>query len=47
MTCNASLIAIDPGPLINSLWLDDELESSLYLDAVVTVVDSKYFLTVP
>jgi len=33
----------DPGPLAKSLWLDDALESSLYLDAIITIVDAKYF----
>jgi len=33
----------DPGPLAKSLWLDDSLESSLYLDAVITIVDAKNF----
>jgi G3E family GTPase len=29
----------DPGPLAGIFWLDDELESDLVLDGVVTVVD--------
>jgi len=33
----------DPGPLASSLWVDDELGGNIYLDAIVTVVDSKYF----
>jgi G3E family GTPase len=33
----------DPGPLANSLWLDEQLESSIYLDAIVTIVDAKHF----
>jgi hypothetical protein len=40
------LIIVDPGPLATSLWLDEELESSLYLDGIVAVVDAKYFLRV-
>ena len=31
----------DPGPLSSIFWLDDELECSLHLDAVITVVDLK------
>eukprot|EP01129_Flabellula_baltica_P013000 TRINITY_DN596_c0_g1_i6.p1 TRINITY_DN596_c0_g1~~TRINITY_DN596_c0_g1_i6.p1 ORF type:complete len:362 (-),score=81.55 TRINITY_DN596_c0_g1_i6:20-1105(-) len=34
----------DPGPLATSLWLDDELGSSLYLDSIITLVDAKNFL---
>eukprot|EP01122_Echinamoeba_exundans_P004286 TRINITY_DN14304_c0_g1_i3.p1 TRINITY_DN14304_c0_g1~~TRINITY_DN14304_c0_g1_i3.p1 ORF type:complete len:386 (+),score=60.19 TRINITY_DN14304_c0_g1_i3:1105-2262(+) len=33
----------DPGPLANQLWLDTELESSIYLDAILTLVDAKHF----
>jgi len=33
----------DPGPLASSLWLDNELESSIYLDGIITVVDAKNF----
>lgn len=33
----------DPGPLANQLWLDSELESSIYLDAILTLVDAKHF----
>eukprot|EP01126_Amoeba_proteus_P036658 TRINITY_DN3741_c0_g1_i1.p1 TRINITY_DN3741_c0_g1~~TRINITY_DN3741_c0_g1_i1.p1 ORF type:complete len:196 (+),score=40.63 TRINITY_DN3741_c0_g1_i1:136-723(+) len=33
----------DPGPLVSSLWLDEELGSNIYLDAIVTVVDVKFF----
>mmetsp|Transcript_60382 Transcript_60382/g.127949 ORF Transcript_60382/g.127949 Transcript_60382/m.127949 type:complete len:391 (-) Transcript_60382:371-1543(-) len=32
----------DPGPLASIFWLDDALESGMQLDAIVTVVDSKY-----
>ncbi len=32
----------NPGPLAASFWLDAELESKLYLDGVVTVVDCKH-----
>jgi G3E family GTPase len=31
----------DPGPLAKTLWVDEELGSSVYLDAVVTLVDAK------
>jgi G3E family GTPase len=34
----------DPGPLASSLWMDDALEGSIYLDGIITVVDAKYFL---
>jgi G3E family GTPase len=33
----------DPGPLASTFWLDDELESDLYLDSIVTIVDAKHF----
>lgn len=33
----------DPGPLANQLWLDSELESSIYLDSILTLVDAKHF----
>lgn len=31
----------DPGPIASMFWLDEELNSDLYLDGVVTVVDGK------
>ena len=31
----------NPGPLASNFWLDEELESELVLDAIVTVVDAK------
>ena len=31
----------NPGPLASVFWLDEELQSKLYLDAIVTVVDAK------
>ncbi|KAL6077410.1 Cobalamin biosynthesis protein CobW [Balamuthia mandrillaris] len=34
----------DPGPLAATFWMDDELESQLYLDGIVTIVDAKHFL---
>ncbi|XKL64572.1 hypothetical protein PGB90_004658 [Kerria lacca] len=32
----------DPGPIANMFWIDKELESDVYLDGIVTIVDSKY-----
>jgi len=32
----------DPGPVAASLWLDDELESALRLDGIVTLVDAQH-----
>ncbi|XP_078656335.1 zinc-regulated GTPase metalloprotein activator 1-like isoform X4 [Branchiostoma floridae x Branchiostoma belcheri] len=34
----------DPGPVASIFWLDSELCSDLYLDGIITVVDSKYCL---
>lgn len=34
----------DPGPLASVFWLDDALDSSVQLDAIVTIIDSKYCL---
>ncbi|KAJ4791583.1 COBW domain-containing protein 1 [Rhynchospora pubera] len=31
----------DPAPLVSILWLDDQLESAIKLDSIVTVVDAK------
>ncbi|CAM8947273.1 unnamed protein product [Rhodiola kirilowii] len=31
----------DPAPLASILWLDDQLESSVKLDSIITVVDAK------
>ncbi|XP_039137276.1 LOW QUALITY PROTEIN: COBW domain-containing protein 1 [Dioscorea cayenensis subsp. rotundata] len=31
----------DPAPLVSILWLDDQLESSVKLDSIITVVDAK------
>jgi len=31
----------DPGPLVGVFWLDHELESRIYLDGIVTVIDAK------
>lgn len=33
----------DPGPLAQVFWVDPELESSVYLDGIVSVVDAKHF----
>jgi G3E family GTPase len=32
----------DPGPIASMFWLDDALQSDLYLDGVITVVDAKH-----
>ena len=32
----------DPGPIAGIFWMDEELCSDLYLDAIITVVDAKY-----
>lgn len=34
----------DPGPLASSLWMDEALEGSIYLDGIITVIDAKYYL---
>ncbi|KAI9091899.1 CobW/HypB/UreG, nucleotide-binding domain-containing protein [Phlyctochytrium arcticum] len=34
----------DPGPIASMFWLDNELQSDIYLDGIVTVVDSKFGL---
>jgi G3E family GTPase len=34
----------DPGPLIKTLWVDEEIGSSIYLDAVITLVDAHLIL---
>ena len=34
----------DPGPIAKMFWLDDELQSQVYLDGIVTVVDAKYII---
>mmetsp|Transcript_27420 Transcript_27420/g.76633 ORF Transcript_27420/g.76633 Transcript_27420/m.76633 type:complete len:351 (+) Transcript_27420:92-1144(+) len=31
----------DPGPVASVFWLDDELESNVYLDAIITLADAK------
>lgn len=33
----------DPAPLVSILWLDDQLESSIRLDSIITVIDAKNF----
>ncbi|KAJ9593492.1 hypothetical protein L9F63_014945, partial [Diploptera punctata] len=35
----------DPGPIASIFWLDKELGSDLFLDGIVTVIDSKHGLT--
>jgi G3E family GTPase len=32
----------NPGPIASIFWLDSELESDLFLDAIITVVDAKH-----
>ncbi len=32
----------DPAPIASMFWLDEQLQSDLYLDGIVTVIDSKY-----
>ena len=34
----------NPGPLASIFWLDDELGSALFLDAIITLVDAKHVL---
>uniref|UniRef100_A0A8D9ER87 COBW domain-containing protein 1 n=1 Tax=Cacopsylla melanoneura TaxID=428564 RepID=A0A8D9ER87_9HEMI len=34
----------DPGPIAKVFWLDKELGSDIYLDGIVTVVDSKHIV---
>jgi G3E family GTPase len=34
----------DPEPLVRSLWVDTELDSTVYLDAIICIVDSVFFL---
>lgn len=34
----------DPGPLATTLWVDDSLMSSIYLDAIVTLVDAQLIM---
>mmetsp|Transcript_31915 Transcript_31915/g.83306 ORF Transcript_31915/g.83306 Transcript_31915/m.83306 type:complete len:404 (-) Transcript_31915:40-1251(-) len=32
----------DPGPIASIFWLDSALETGIYLDSIVTVIDAKY-----
>ncbi|KAK5671598.1 hypothetical protein QVD99_001442 [Batrachochytrium dendrobatidis] len=32
----------DPGPIASLFWLDEELQSDLYLDGILTIVDAKH-----
>ena len=32
----------DPAPIASMFWLDEQLQSNLYLDSIITVVDAKY-----
>jgi G3E family GTPase len=34
----------DPAPLVSILWLDEQLESSIRLDSIITVSNSSVFL---
>ncbi|XP_068656756.1 uncharacterized protein [Aristolochia californica] len=34
----------DPAPLVSILWLDEQLESAIKLDSIITVVDAKNLL---
>jgi len=34
----------NPGPVAANFWLDEELESKYYLDAIICVVDARYLL---
>lgn len=36
----------DPGPIASIFWLDKELGSDIFLDGIVTVIDSKHALQV-
>ncbi|KAJ7553824.1 hypothetical protein O6H91_06G114800 [Diphasiastrum complanatum] len=31
----------NPGPIASLLWIDDQLESAIHLDSIITVVDAK------
>ncbi len=35
----------NPAPIASMCWLDEQLQSSIYLDGIVTVVDAKYVRT--
>ncbi|KAJ3233345.1 hypothetical protein HDU81_002326 [Chytriomyces hyalinus] len=34
----------DPGPIAEMFWLDDAVQSDIYLDGIVTLIDSKHAL---
>ena len=34
-------VTIDPGPVASMFWLDDSLGASIYLDGIITIIDSK------
>jgi G3E family GTPase len=36
----------DPGSTASIFWVDEELESNVYLDSLVTFVDAKHLLDV-
>lgn len=31
----------DPGPIASIFWMDDDIGSDIYLDGIVTLVDSR------
>jgi len=33
-------MTLDPGPIASMFWLDDSLGASIYLDGIITVIDS-------
>ena len=35
---------LQPGPIASTLWLDKQLEATIGLDAIVSVVDAKHIL---
>lgn len=34
----------DPGTLASIFWVDEELESNVYLDGIITIIDAKHIL---
>ena len=35
----------DPGPIASIFWMDEAIQSSVYLDGIITVVDSNYIMS--
>ena len=33
----------DPGPIVQALWADEQLEAGVYLDGVITVIDARHW----